>query len=143
MIGTVTSAALNEVQKKVHFTSLGEIAVAGQFQQRPIPRGGLMFKASWFEAAVREVPANCRYVRHWDLAALKPRTGSSYGQAWNAGVKLGRAPNGVYYIVNVDRLQGDGDAVRRRIKLIAGHSRTSSSHCHRIPGRLVWCRNRT
>ena len=58
MIGTVTSAALNEVQKKVHFTSLGEIAVAGQFQQRPIPRGGLMFKASWFEATVPE----CRQI---------------------------------------------------------------------------------
>jgi hypothetical protein len=94
--------------------SLGEIAVAGQFQQRPIPRGGLMFKANWFEATVPEVPANCRYVRHWDLAALKPHAGSSYGQAWTAGVKLGRAPNGVYYIVHVDRLQGDGNAVRRR-----------------------------
>jgi hypothetical protein len=51
---------------------MGGIAVAGQHQQRPSPRGGLMFKRHWF-GVVPAAPAGCRWVRGWDLAASEEK----------------------------------------------------------------------
>jgi hypothetical protein len=52
---------------------LGSYGVAGQFQQRPAPREGGLFKRAWFGEPIAAAPAGTRWVRHWDLAASKSR----------------------------------------------------------------------
>jgi hypothetical protein len=63
--------------------AMGSYATAGQFQQRPAPRGGGLIKRDWFEI-VGAAPADCYWVRHWDLAASE-ETGSAY----TSGVLIG------------------------------------------------------
>lgn len=76
--------------------AMGAHAVAGQHQQRPTPRGGLMFKRHWFKV-VKEVPGDCRLVRGWDLAASVKKT-----SAFTAGVKVGySASEKHFYVVDV------------------------------------------
>lgn len=95
--------------------TLGSYGVAGQFQQRPAPRGGLMFKRHWFRV-VPAAPVECKWVRGWDLAATEKKTKSSaLGPAYTAGVKLGRDKEGRFYIAHVVRLREEGAAVRRAI----------------------------
>jgi len=54
---------------------MGEYAWSGQYQQRPVPREGGMFKLQWFAGRiVRTAPAGTVWVRHWDLAASKNAT---------------------------------------------------------------------
>ena len=100
--------------------SLGPNGVAGQLQQRPFLRGGAMFKLSWFNT-VPAAPKGTRWVRHWDLAGSKRKSVGAYGQAWTAGVKIGKGPSedGDYYVGHVFRLQDEGDEVRRAIKMMA------------------------
>ena len=65
----------------------GAYAFAGQYQQRPVPREGGLFKREWFaDKFIRRdaVPIGTRWVRHWDLAATKKTTA-----ARTAGVKSG------------------------------------------------------
>jgi predicted phage terminase large subunit-like protein len=78
--------------------TMGTHAVSGQHQQRPSPRGGLMFKRHWFKV-VPAAPADCRWVRGWDLAGSVKRT-----SAYTAGVKVGfcRADS-KFYIAHVAR----------------------------------------
>jgi predicted phage terminase large subunit-like protein len=99
---------------------LGPNGIAGQYQQRPYLRGGAMFKQAWF-TTVSAAPNGTRWVRHWDLAASKRKSAGAYGQAWTAGVKIGRGPgeHGDYYVGHVFRLQDEGDEVRKAIKMIA------------------------
>lgn len=90
---------------------MGEYAYAGQYQQRPVPREGGLFKREWFEGKIiRVAPAGTVWVRHYDLAASKD------SGAWTAGVKLGRTPDGKYVVGHVDRCRETGDVVRKRIK---------------------------
>jgi predicted phage terminase large subunit-like protein len=97
-----------ERDKKV----MGSYASAGQFQQRPAPREGGMFKRSWFDGQfVRQAPKGTIWVRHWDLAGTRGGTG-----ARTAGVKLGRDPEGRYYVGHVVTLREEGKSVRKTIK---------------------------
>lgn len=86
---------------------MGAYAAAGQFQQRPAPREGGLFKRHWF-GLVRALPAGCRFVRAWDLAASVERAGRP--PAFTAGLKLARAPDGHLYVADVrrDRLSPGG-----------------------------------
>ena len=94
---------------------LGSYAVAGQFQQRPSPRAGGVFKRHWFEI-VPAAPAKRRTVRGWDLAATKGTPGASgSGPAFTAGVKLSEA-DGVYYVEHVVRERGSPADVERLIR---------------------------
>ncbi|MGE7415457.1 phage terminase large subunit [Methylobacterium tarhaniae] len=83
---------------------LGSYAVAGQFQQRPAPREGGLFKRHWF-GIVRTAPAGCDWVRAWDLAASEAKVGKTSGQpAYTAGLLLGRSRDGQqFYIADVRR----------------------------------------
>lgn len=76
---------------------LGAVGVAGQYQQRPVPRGGMTFKRKDFPV-VAAAPAECRWVRGWDFAATEKK-----GAAFTAGLKLGRDRFGVFYIGHVTR----------------------------------------
>lgn len=93
----------------------GSYAYAGQYQQRPSPREGGMFKRHWFADKILEAaPAGTTWVRHWDLAATESATA-----ARTAGVKLGRAPDGSFIVGHVVKDQIEGPAVRRLIKATA------------------------
>lgn len=76
---------------------MGSFAVAGQFQQRPVPREGGMFKHHWF-TVVKAIPAGTQFVRGWDLAAS-----TKSDSPFTAGVKIGKTPEGRYVIVDAKR----------------------------------------
>ena len=76
------------------------------------PAAGLYFQRAWCET-VDAAPADLRLVRYWDLAATR-RTEDN-DPDWTVGVKLGRAPNGLYYLVDAVRFQGDPNDVQTRI----------------------------
>jgi len=88
---------------------LGAYAVASQFQQRPAPRGGGMFKREWFEI-VDAPPAQRETIRAWDLAAT-----DSHTAAYTAGVKMSRCKDGFFYIEDVVRIQASEHKVERLI----------------------------
>jgi predicted phage terminase large subunit-like protein len=93
--------------------AMGEYATAGQMAQRPTVRGGGLIKRHWF-GIVDAIPADCRWVRRWDLASTKG------GGAYTAGVLMGRsASTRMFYIKNVVRDQLDGNAVKILIKQTA------------------------
>jgi predicted phage terminase large subunit-like protein len=83
-----------EDQKK----NLGSYGFAGQYQQRPSPREGGMFKPHWFEI-VSAAPAKARRVRYWDLAA------SQNDGDYSSGVLVSKTDDGIYYIEDVQRGQ--------------------------------------
>ena len=94
---------------------MGSYAYAGQYQQRPTPREGGLFKRAWFEGKfINEAPAGTRWVRHWDLAATRKATA-----ARTAGVKLGRTPDGHYVVGHVVKTQEEGNEVRKLIRATA------------------------
>lgn len=98
---------------------MGSYAYAGQYQQRPTPREGGMFKRAWFADQIKlAAPAGTRWVRHWDLAATSAKRKVA-GQAATAGVKLGRAPDGTFWVGHVVRVLEEGADVRRTIKTTA------------------------
>lgn len=65
------------------------------YQGTPRAPEGDYFKRGWFEI-VPAVPAECRYVRYWDLAA-----GTSAQADYTAGVLMARSDAGYYYVVDV------------------------------------------
>ena len=89
--------------------AMGAYATAGQFQQRPSPRGGGMFKRENFEI-IPASPANCRWVRAWDLAASSEAT-----SARTAGVRMGVTPGGEYVIDHVIKGQWTASDVEKNI----------------------------
>lgn len=74
---------------------MGVMAVAGQFQQRPAPRSGGFF--SWENIKVVDAgPSSFRkLIRYWDKA------GTDGAGCNTAGVLMGKASDGKYYIVDV------------------------------------------
>jgi phage terminase large subunit-like protein len=79
--------------------TLGSYGYAGQFQQRPAPRGGGLFARSDFrlvDAAPAHVQARVRY---WDKAATEG------GGAYSAGVRMSRGYGGTFYVEDVVRGQ--------------------------------------
>jgi predicted phage terminase large subunit-like protein len=95
--------------------SKGSYAWAGQYQQRPAPRDGGMFKREWFaDRFVDSADKDTVWVRHWDLAASKSNT-----SARTAGVKLGRQPDGSFVVGHVAKTRSEGHAVRQLITMTA------------------------
>ena len=64
--------------------------------------GGNKFKRSWFEV-VDVAPAECKWVRFWDLAATEPKPGSD--PDWTAGALLGKTSQGLYYLKDIRRVR--------------------------------------
>lgn len=94
---------------------MGSYAVAGQFQQRPVPREGGLFRREWFAGRIiSAAPVGTRWVRHWDLAATAKATA-----ARTAGVRLGKTPDGRYIVGHVVTTQSEGNKVRDLIKATA------------------------
>lgn len=94
---------------------MGEFAYSGQYQQRPTPRDGGLFKRSWFAGKIiGAAPKGTRWVRYWDLAATKAKTA-----ARTAGVLLGITPDGSYVVGHVVKEREEGNTVRELIKSTA------------------------
>lgn len=94
---------------------MGSYAWAGQYQQRPTPREGGLFKRHWFEGKfIKAAPAGTVWVRHWDLAATRKVTA-----ARTAGVKLGLTPEGKYVVGHVIKTQDEGNEIRKLIRATA------------------------
>ena len=92
--------------------AMGPYAVASQLQQRPVPRGGGMFKrdrAVFVDAA----PACTRWVRGWDLA------GTEDGGKATVGLKLGVTAENRLVIADVVRVQKESYGVEETIKACA------------------------
>lgn len=70
-------------------------------------KAGALFRREWF-AIVDEVPANCQWVRRWDLAATEARNGND--PDWTAGCLMGRSGD-TFYIRDMRRLRGSPQAV--------------------------------
>lgn len=94
----------------------GSYAVAGQFQQRPHPRGGGMFKKEWFEIITELQPGEfvVRSARGWDLASS-----TALGAAWTVGVRLGMTSLGRVLVEDVVRERGTPLAVKSLIETTA------------------------
>lgn len=93
----------------------GSYAYSGQYQQRPVPREGGMFKREWFEGKLlRDIPAGTRFCRHWDLAATKDGNG-----ARTAGIKLGLTTDGRLIVAHAITTRREGADVRKLIKATA------------------------
>ena len=98
---------------------MGSYAYAGQYQQRPSPREGGMFKRHWFEI-VDAIPATAvKQIRCWDLGATEG------GGDPTAGVKARRSPEGLFYIEDVVREQAGPAEVERLIKATAARDGVS------------------
>lgn len=86
---------------------MGTYAVAGQFQQDPIPRGGAMFQMDKVEI-VSALPRFKKLIRYWDKA------GTEGGGAYTAGALLAEGWDNLFYILDMVRGQF-GTAERERI----------------------------
>lgn len=75
----------------------------GDWNIRP---DGRMFKRSWFKPVRRdEVPGDCQWVRFWDMAGTDATPGLD--PDWTVGVRMGRSPDGRYWIDDVRRWRKD------------------------------------
>ncbi len=83
--------------------ALGLYGTAGQLQQRPVPREGGMFKASYFNQRVKAAPYDAQRVRYWDRAATQD------GGCYTAGTLLARSADGNWYVENVVHGQWEPD----------------------------------
>lgn len=94
---------LNQVQARI-----GGYYFSALYQQRPSNKEGAFFKVNQL-AIVDAAPAGLKTVRAWDLAA------SSKGD-YTAGVKIGSATDGLFYVLDVVRGQWLPDE-RNRVML--------------------------
>lgn len=100
---------------------MGVMAVAGQFQQRPAPRGGGFFDWQKLEI-VGEAPRKLiKRVRYWDKA------GTDGGGAFTAGVLMGMDKEGIFYVLDVVR--GQWSAAERE-KAIRQTAQTDGRKVH-------------
>lgn len=97
--------------------TLGSYATAGQLQQRPVPRGGGLFRREWF-STVNALPVGCRFVRGWDLAATEDADAAA-----TAGVLMAMAPDGRFIIVDVKRAQVSAAGVELLLRSTAEQDR--------------------
>ena len=78
---------------------------------------GNLFKREWFPV-VEELPVQVnRSVRYWDLAATRPRPGTD--PDYTAGVRVDYGTDGLYYVVDVQRMRGTPGEVEALIKQTA------------------------
>lgn len=106
---------------------LGSHAVAGQFQQRPAPRDGGMFKREWF-GIVDAVPANSNRVRRWDFGGTEAQHGRD--PDWTVGLRMSMHA-GIYYVEHVTRAQVTAAGIESMLGVTA--SQDSAGTRIRVP----------
>lgn len=96
-------------------TAKGSYAFATQYQQRPAPRDGGLFKPSWF-TIVDQAPTAGRRVRAYDLAATACTGGND--PDWTVGILISRH-EGYFYIENIIRRRGSPMEIERLVMATA------------------------
>lgn len=103
---------LREIQR-----SVGSYWWQALYQQRPVARGGEMFRREWFHL-VQEPPARVvGRVRYWDRAGTEA-TGSE-DPDWTVGALVSLSGDGHYCIEHVERFRGSPLECERRIRQTA------------------------
>lgn len=69
-----------------------------QYQQRPRPAGGNIFKGAWFQPC-EAVPDGSTWCRYWD------RAGTEAGGDYSAGVLMAKSPEGKYFVADAVRFR--------------------------------------
>ncbi len=88
---------LSEAKLASSKIQLGSYGVAGQFQQRPAPEGGGLFRRDWLPI-IEKFPRHGRRVRFWDVASTEG------AGDYTVGVRISEW-KGIYYIEDVVRVQ--------------------------------------
>lgn len=102
--------------------NMGEYSFAGQYQQRPAPRQGGLFKADLIEV-IEALPTIEKWCRAWDLA------GTEGAGAFTAGVLMGKRADGKGYVIaDVRREQKSPGGVRTLIKETAALDKAEFKH---------------
>jgi predicted phage terminase large subunit-like protein len=67
---------------------------------------GDLFERAWFRI-VDEAPADCRWVRYWDLAATveKPAARKKKDPDWTVGALVGLSPLGQWFVADIKRFR--------------------------------------
>lgn len=91
---------------------LGSYVFSGQYQQRPVPVGGGMFKESWFPR-YKEVPLANRIVQSWDTAGKGEAT-----SAYSVCHTFAECDDG-YYLLHVLRARLAYPELKRTIESMA------------------------
>lgn len=76
---------------------------AGQYQQRPAPAEGGIFKPAAIQT-IDAMPVGVKWVRGWDLASTIPQKGSM-DPDYTAGALLGRTLDGRFVIGDMEEMQ--------------------------------------
>lgn len=103
-------------------------AVAGQYQQRPAPREGGLFKRANFPV-VEAAPPPRKIARAWDFAGTIKRSGGY--PDWTVGVRMMVDEAGIFYIDDVRRFRETPGVVRNNV--VATASQDGSGCYIRIP----------
>ncbi len=82
------------------------------YQQNPLPAGGTLFKVGLL-GTLDALPAGCKLVRAWDLAATKKL--GTRDPDWTVGALLAKTPQDAWVIVDVVRLRGGPEEVEQTI----------------------------
>lgn len=104
---------------------MGRYAWAGQYQQRPAPRDGGLFRRAWFEVVDALPSGPRRSVRAWDLGATRD------GGDPTVGVKISRGQDGVFHVEDVVLEHAGPHEVERLIHATA--ARDGASTVVRLP----------
>lgn len=78
---------------------------------------GELFRREWFPIH-DQAPDGCKWVRYWDLAATEPHD-SNPDPDWTAGCKLGRHPNGTWWLADMRRTRRTPDGVEKLVAATA------------------------
>ena len=93
---------------------MGPYGWAGQYQQRPVPKGGGTFKYAWFEGKVIDaVPVVARRVRYWDTAGTDGRGD------YTVGVRMAMTSDRRFFVEDVRRGQWSPGRRNQEIKATA------------------------
>lgn len=121
--GEALWSSMHSIEMLRRLETVKPFEFAGQYQQRPVPRGGAMFQRGWFEI-VEEAPANLSLVRDWDMAGTAVKHGTD--PDWTVGLQMGRDPRGFHYITDVRRFRGSPHEVERTVLATA---QQDGAHC--------------
>lgn len=99
---------------------LGERLYATQYQQRPAPPGGSLFKRDWMRQYWKELPRQMHVIQSWDTA-FKGDTDSDYvvGQVWGYA-------KGAYYLV--DQIRAKLDVPAQLAAIISFSAKHKNAH---------------
>lgn len=81
---------------------------AGQYQQRPSPAEGNIFKPDKIEV-IDALPLGVRWLRGWDFASTVPEIGKD--PDYTVGGRLGISADGSYVISDITRMRGGPEEV--------------------------------